>query len=364
MKKLLYFAHGLSANGIESFLVNVMKNIDRTKYDITVIIAIDEAVECLHEQTVLNLGVRVIHAGDMDSLIKKYRYLKNVRKLLKSENYDIVHANMDLLNGIILSFAEKNGVKLRICHAHNSKSQYNPCGRFVFLKKCVQKIYARTMKKLMLKSSTHLLACSGEAGKYFYGDKKYEIIFNGIDTDSFKMNMPQNYLGVNKPHTVVSVGRLSMQKNPLFAVEIANALKKIRNDFQFIWVGTGELESAMKDKISKLGADDVFRLSGLRTDIPEILNCSDVFLMPSLFEGLPVSLIEAQAAGLQCVVSSAVTKEADTGLTEYVSLEKSAGEWAEAVSRLLDNPDKKADSEKLKQFNIKNTVKQFEKIYG
>ena len=364
MKKLLYFAHGLSANGIESFLVSVMKNIDKSKYDITVITAIDEGVMCLNEKTVTDKGIRVIHAGDMDSLSKKKQYLKNIFRLMKSEHYDIVHANMDLMNGIILFFAKICGIKKRVCHAHNSKSQYNPIGKLAFIKKNIQKIYSVLMKKLMKNSSTDFLACSGEAGNYFYGNHPYELIYNGVDIDSFRLDVPSDYMGFTEKHRVVCVGRLTMQKNPLFAVEIANSLRKIRSDFIFIWVGVGELESETNNRISELNLKDYFELSGLRTDIPQILNCCDLFLMPSLFEGLPVSLVEAQAAGLCCIVSDVITRQADTGLIEYVPLENGADFWADKISLLLDEPKKNADNEKLKLFDIKHTVYQLEKIYG
>ncbi len=363
MKKLLYFAHGLSANGIESFLVNVMKHIDKSKYAVTVIIAIDEGVECLHEKAVLDMGIRVIHAGDMDSLKKKLDYFKNILRMMKAEHYDIVHANMDLMNGIVLHFAKKCGIKKRICHAHNSKSQYNPVGRLAFVKRNVQKLYSFTMKRLMQNSSTDFLACSKEAGEYFYGSNPYKLIYNGIDIDRFNADVPDDYLRIKKPHVIVCVGRLTMQKNPIFAVEIANELKKIRNDFQIIWVGVGELENEVKSKIRELSVDDVFSLVGLRTDIPQILNSCDLFLMPSLFEGLPVSLVEAQASSLKCLVSDVVTKQADMGLCEYFSLEKCAGQWAKKISTMLDEPKEKANEEKLKLFDIKNTVSVLETIY-
>lgn len=367
MKKIVFFSHGLSANGIETFLVNVLKNIDRTKYDITVVIAIDEGVECLHEKSVTDLGIRVIHAGDLDTVKKKFAYIRNVKEILSHGQFDIAHSNMDLLNGITLTIAKKCGIPMRICHAHNSKSQYEPIGRFASLKKTAQKIYSRTMKRLIVKSSTELLACSDVASEYFYGDRKSTLIYNGIDIDSFNL---QNYdkrkytslFEADNKKLIASVGRLSMQKNPLFAVEIIAELAKLRDDFKYIWVGGGELEAAARDKAAGLGVENRIIFAGVRTDVKEILSCCDCFLMPSLFEGLPFSLIEAQAAGLHCIVSDVVTKEADVGLIEYCSLEKGAKGWAEVVDKTLDKPKKSAD-ERLELFDIKHTVRQLEEIY-
>ena len=371
MKKIVFFSHGLSANGIETFLVNVLKKINKSKYNITVVIAIDEGVECLHEKTVADMGIRIFHAGDLDSIKKKMQYIKNVKKFLSSEKFDIAHSNMDLLNGITLTIARKCEIPVRICHAHNSKSQYEPVGRLAKLKKSVQKIYSQLMKKMIIKSSTELLACSDVAAEYFYGQRNSTLIYNGIDTAEFKV--PESFdrkrysktIGAdgNEKHLLVSVGRLSMQKNPIFAVEIIAKLAKIRDDFKYFWVGCGELEDEAKEKAEQLGVTDKIVFTGVRTDVKNILACCDCFLMPSLFEGLPFSLVEAQAAGLKCIVSDVVTKEADIGSIEYFPLEKSAEEWAEFINSQIDKPKKRVNMNRLMLFDISNTVRQLEKIY-
>lgn len=371
MKKIVYFSHGLGANGIETFLVNVLEKLDKTKYDPTVVIAIDRDAECLHEQKVLDMGVKVVRMGDLDSILKKLTYFIKVKNFLKKGNFDIVHANMDLLNGIILRFAEKAGIKKRICHAHNSKSQYKPTGLLGKLKRYVQQQYYTIMKNWIVSSSTDLVACSEVAAEYFYSDREAEVIYNGIRLDEFVM--PDDFdrlsyskeLGFSGDEKVrlVSVGRISPQKNPIFALEIIAELKKIRNDFRYIWVGDGGLAHDFELKISELGLEETVLMPGIMTEIPQILACCDCFLMPSLFEGLPFSLVEAQAAGLKCVVSDVVTKTADIGLVNYVSLEKSAKEWAEEMNRVLDAPAGKKDEEKAKLFDVSNTVNQLEKIY-
>lgn len=371
MKKIVYFSHGLGANGIETFLVNVLEKLDKTKYDVTVVVAIDEGADSLHEQKVLDMGVKVVRMGDLDSIFKKFAYFMRIKKFLKKGKFDIIHANMDLLNGIPLHFAKKSGVPVRICHAHNSKSQYNPNGLLAFLKKTVQKTYCTVMKKLIISSSTDFVACSDVAGSYFFGSRKYELIYNGIRTENF--SMPDDFdrdeyaegldfTGDEKVR-LISVGRISTQKNPEFALEIAKELKSIRNDFLYIWAGDGDLAEMFEEKIKTLDLEENVAMVGIRTDVPQLLNCCDVFLMPSLFEGLPFSLVEAQAAGLKCVVSDVVTKTADIGLVNYFSLEKSAKEWAEEINRVLEAPVPKKDEEKAKLFDVSNTVKQLEEIY-
>lgn len=369
MKKIVYFSHGLGANGIETFLVNVLEKLDKTKYDPTVVIAIDRDAECLHEQKVLDMGVKVVRMGDLDSIFKKLTYFIKVKKFLKKGNFDIVHANMDLLNGIILHFSEKAGIKKRICHAHTSKSQFQAEGLVSKIITGIQKVYHTKMKELIATHSTDMVACSSVAGKYFYGEKKYELVYNGIDIKSYEQpdisDELKAELGFSEEdkHRIVSVGRITQVKNPIFALEIIAELKKIRNDFRYIWVGDGEIAHDFELRISELGLEETVLMPGTRTEIPQILSCCDCFLMPSLFEGLPFSLVEAQAAGLKCIVSDVVTKTADIGLVNYISLEKSAKEWAEEISRVLDAPAGKKDEEKAKLFDISNTVNQLEKIY-
>lgn len=371
MKKIVFFSHGLSANGIETFLVNVLKKIDKTKYDITVIIAIDEGVFCLHEKTVTDMGIRVIHAGDLDAPKKKLEYIGNVKRILSSEGFDVAHSNMDLLNGITLTIAKKCGIPMRICHAHTSKSQYSPVGKFAPVKKFVQRVYSGFMRFLIDKSSTERLACSDVAAEYFYNGKPAELVYNGIDVEAYQKCCVQSradYLKsigdfINVKKLLISVGRIIPVKNPIFAVEIIAELARLRDDFKYIWVGGGELEEAAKEKAKQLGVDDKIIFTGVRTDVKEILTCCDCFLMPSLFEGLPFSLVEAQAAGLRCIVSDVVTKDADVGLTEYYPLEKGAKKWAEFINQKLDEPKKTADENRLKQFDISHTVRQLEEIY-
>lgn len=371
MKKIVFFSHGLSANGIETFLVNVLKKIDKTKYDITVVIAIDEGVFCLHEKTVTDMGIGVIHAGDLDTPKKKLDYIENVKRILSSESFDIAHSNMDLLNGITLTIAKRCGIPVRICHAHTSKSQYSPSGKFAGVKKFVQRSYSGFMKLLIDKSSTERLACSDVAAEYFYNGKPSVLVYNGIDVDGYKNFRIQNredYLKSVGDFTkakklLISVGRIIPVKNPIFAVEIIAELAKLRDDFKYIWVGGGELEEAAKEKANSLGIADKIIFTGVRTDVRELLACCDCFLMPSLFEGLPFSLIEAQAAGLRCIVSDVVTREANVGLTEYYPLENGAEKWAEFINQKLDEPKKAADEKRLGQFDISHTVRQLEEIY-
>lgn len=365
--KLAYVTHGLSSNGIESLLVSIMKHTDTEKYDVTFIIAIDEGVECLHEGTVKVLGAKVIRVCDMDSLKKKFIYMNSLEKIFRDNQFDIVHANMDLLNGIVLRAARKAGIKKRICHAHNSSSQYSITGDKNILFRTVQRIYQFVMKKLILINSNVLLGCSDKANEYLYGKKAENatVINNGIVLDAFvngKENKAENI--INADINLVAVGRLSAQKNPLFIVEIIKELSLLRQDFVLNWVGSGEMKEQIEAKIEKNSLSDFINLTGVRTDVPDILHSSDYFLFPSLFEGLGIVLIEAQAAGLECFASTEVPTLADLGACHYLPLDIGAKKWAEYINDAINSGVRlSADEEKIRQFDINKTVSDLDKIY-
>lgn len=366
--RLAYVTHGLSSNGIESLLVSVMKHTDTEKYDVSFVIAIDEGVQCLHEETVHSLGAKVIHVCDMDSLKKKFIYMKSLEKIFRENNFDIVHANMDLLNGIVLRAAKKAGIKKRICHAHNASSQYAITGDKGFIFKTVQRIYQFVMKKLIVKNSTVLLGCSDKANEYLYEKRanKAVVIKNGIELDSFINGKEKRAENIKTaPVSLVSVGRLSAQKNPMFIIEIIRELSLIRQDFVLNWVGDGEMREQIKSAVKKSSLSDYINFTGVRTDVADILHSSSYFLLPSLFEGLPLVLVEAQSAGVECFVSDEVTKEADLGACHYLPLDIGAKKWAEYIDSTINSGEHlTADKEKIERFDIRKTVSDLDKIYS
>ena len=187
--KLLLLTAGLSANGADTFVFNVIKNIDKERFDVTVLIAIDDTMICLNESEVKNLCVNVVHACDLDTLAKKKQYLKKVRECMASGGFDAVHAHMDLLNGLLLRLAKKVGIRVRICHAHTSHKSFVPSkGLKGTAASLIQRLYSLTMKRLILKNATVLAGCSDFANEFFYGKhkKKAVIVFNGSELSKYK----------------------------------------------------------------------------------------------------------------------------------------------------------------------------------
>ena len=368
--KLAYVTHGLSSNGIESLLVNIVSHIDMSKYDVTFVVAIDKDVVPLHEETVRAFGADIIKICDLDTLKKKGEYIKSLQQVFTDGKYNIIHANMDLLNGIVLRAAKKAGIKKRICHAHNSSSQYALTGDKSFVFSLAQKIYQFIMKGLIIQNSTCLLGCSDKANQYMYGKRsnKASVINNGIFLDRFTKISQENAQGMipgKNIINIVSVGRLSPQKNPMFIIKIIEELSLLRKDFLFNWVGDGEMRDEIRQKIEEKELSEFFNLMGVRTDIPQILHNCSYFLFPSLFEGLGIVLVEAQAAGLECFTSSEVPQLADLGACHFIPLDIGAKEWAKIINETINkNQPLRADPQKLMKFDISYTVKQLDEVYS
>lgn len=366
MKKLIIMSHGLSANGIDSFVVNVVKMLAKEKYDVSVVLALDDGVQQLREQEVLEAGVSIHRTCDLGSIKRIFLHCKKLHSILRAEKPDIFHSNMDLLNGINLLVAWFAGVPVRVCHSHTSSSQYEiRNGRHILVN-----AYRWTMRLLCDLFSNRKCGCSENAMEYLYGRRWREkknsyLVSNGIDISRFSDHCNAESIRLAEGRRVIAtVGRLSEVKNPQFAIFVMDELLKIRQDFKYIWVGAGELHERIQHLITEKGLQNHVELLGARNDIDAILPNCDVFLLPSLFEGLPVSLIEAQAAGIPCVISDTITREVDCGGCQFISLEKKPSHWASILSNILDQRTIcDIDKSKLARFDTSHTIQQLESIY-
>ena len=365
--RLAYVTHGLSANGIESLLVNIARHIDRERFDVTFILAVDPDIPpCLFEPEILSLGMRVIRICDLDGLKKKKRYISSLYSVFKKEQFDIVHANMDLLSGFVLRAAKKAGVPKRICHAHTSGSHF-AASNTASWKVVLQKLYRRIMRNMIIRSSTKRIGCSDSANQYMYGSAEATVLLNGIDLQQYVQARADKDVASDLSPAAVhlaTVGRISMPKNPLFLCAVVKELSVLRQDFVLHWVGTGEMLDPVKEEIRRCGIGDYIQLMGVRTDIPQILSGCGFFLLPSLFEGLGIVLIEAQACGLPCFVSDVVPRQVDAGGCRFLPLDAGAKAWAKEIDDQIRSDKVPAiDAEKMADFDIRSYVKKLENIY-
>lgn len=355
----------MDRGGAEAMIMNYMRNINRDiiKFDFLT----NRDYRAAYEDEIESLGGKVYHMCPMYPG-KFHRYKKEVREFLKEHpEYKIIHSNLEERSYLPLKVAKKMGVPVRISHSHNRPLGINP--------KLIVRYYFRFMLKFY---NTHMFACGEEAGDWLYGKKNRSnvtIMNNAVDANQYRYNPEvskemKKQLGIEGKKVIGHVGRFFPQKNHDFLIDIFNEIYKKDKDTVLLLVGGGELDDALKnqikEKVRNLGLEDAVEFLGVREDVDRIVQTFDVFLLPSLFEGLPVTMVEAQAAGLPCVISDKVPIQCDlTGNVWVVPLEESPKKWADVVLDKANNFEKRDTYQQIADagFDIKSQAKWLEEFY-
>lgn len=370
-KKICILSNGLWHGGTDTFIVNLVKGLDKNKYDITVLLSISDNWLADREPEILAAGAKTYRTyGITGKGVKgRIKHLVRLYKYLRKEKPDIFQTNIDLFNGPNLFVSWLARVPIRICHSHNSMQEKEvSLGKNIFVI-----FYQRLMRWMCWHFSNRRAGCSEEALNFLFLDKwksdpRAIIINNGIDLSLFKIEVDKKKklkeLGSFAPVNILTIGRLSLQKNPIFIASVFYQLCKKRDDCNLIWVGVGDMEEQIKESLMLNGILDKVHFLGIRDDINEIMKCCDVFLFPSIFEGLGIVVIEAQASSLPCLVSDAVPKLADCGGCEFLSLQESKSVWSEHLNNILQKKiTMQISEEKLQEFSIEHMVKQMESLF-
>lgn len=331
MIKVLQELSALDGGGVAKLLYDYYLNMDKEKvhFDFLIYDFYDEGI---YEKPLRDMGCTIYKLPRIKK--DKNGYLQGIKKVIKEGNYDVVHSHMGARGLFVMYFAKKYGVKKRIVHSHIA---YEPVSK---LKRCFNIILSQIAKN----NATHLFACGQDAGIYMWGKKSYKagrvsIMTNAVSTEkfTFSFDMRQNKrkeLGVEDKFVIGIVGRLSSQKNYPFLFKVYKEILEVRNDVVLVVVGRGIEEDEIKREAIQMGINNDILFLGVRSDVPELLNAFDLFVLPSLYEGLPVVLIEAQANGLKQIVSDKITKEMDiTDLIEFISIENSEKQWVKAIEK-------------------------------
>lgn len=370
-KKLCILSNGLWRGGTDTFVVNLVKGLDKNKYDITVVLSISDDWLAEREPEVIAAGAKTIRTYGITGkgIRGRLKHLYLLYKYLRKEKPDIFQTNIDLFNGPNLFIAWLAGVPIRICHSHNSMQEREAAGE----RNILVSIYQKVMRWMCWKFSNRCAGCSEQALDFLFGDKwKADpgaiVINNGIDVELFKCGVDrekkEKELEVKNKKHILTVGRLSAQKNPMLIAQSFVEICKIRDDCDLIWVGIGEMENVLKQYLMEKGVLKYVHFLGSRDDVPELMQISDLFLFPSLFEGLGIVLIEAQAAGLTCLVSDTVPKMVDCGGCCFYSIKQSASDWAEQANQILNGKIEVNIQEKLlNEYTIENMVRQMETLF-
>lgn len=365
-KRLLIAIQLVRRGGVELVAINFARKLDKNKFDISFLLV--DPYENQDEALILELeqeGFSLIYMPEeAKGYVAKYRFID---KLLSETHFDIVHSHVLLFSGIICMAAKKNNVKIRAAHSHIIKWHRNETMQY--------KIYKFIMQMLMRKFATHKLACSSRAGEFLYGKHTYKksgiFIANGVDTQKYKYS-PEMGVKIRKEFAIDSstvlvghIGTIYSIKNQVFLADIIAEMKKHNKNIKCIMVGEELERDVVEKKAEALGISDSIIFAGQRNDVNEILQAMDIMIFPSLFEALPLSLIEAQASKLPCLISDAVTNEVKfNDNVDFMSLDCSAEQWALRAFELLDIDRNDISTKKLTDvYDINSVCKKLEKIY-
>ncbi len=348
--------------GVEAVVMNYYKNIDRDKVQFD-FICDDDSTNIPYDE-IQKMGGRVILIPPYQKVLK---YHKELKRVLKEGKYKIVHSHINTLSFFSLWAAKSAKVPVRIAHSHSTTNKKEK-------KKNLLKQVLRPLSKIY---ANRYMCCSELAGRWLFGDKEYDkgnvyLLNNAIDLDKFKYDEKirkdkRKELEIGEETLVIGhIGRFVGQKNHQFLIDIFNEVHKKHPNSLLLLAGQGPLQEEIKEKVSSLGISDSVRFLGQRSDANELYQAFDVFLLPSLYEGLPVVGVEAQAAGLLCVLSDDMTKETKVlDSTVFMSLSNTSEEWANKILNCFSRYKRTNTIEEISKngFNIKEEAKKLEGKY-
>lgn len=313
----------MNGGGVESVVMNYYRHIDRNCVQFDFLVDGDSSL--VPREEIEDLGGRVIEIPPYQKLSL---YRRELGRVFASESYRLVHSHINALSVFPLSVAKKEGVAVRIAHSHSAS------GNGEYAKNAAKNVLRRFSNVY----PTHKLACSRYAGEWLFGKgSKFEVLYNAIELDRFRFNaeargQARADLGlVGDAFAVGHVGRFMAQKNHGFLIEAFAELVKIRPDSILLCAGSGEEESSVECLAAERGVAEKVRFLGQRNDIDRLYQAFDAFALPSLYEGLCLVGVEAQAAGLPCLLSDTITREVDvTGNVRFLSI-KDPQIWARAL---------------------------------
>ncbi|MBP3444978.1 MAG: glycosyltransferase family 1 protein [Bacilli bacterium] len=348
--------------GIEIFLHNYYKNIDRNKVKFDFVNMYDKI--CFQEEYEEN-GSRVYNLPNYR--IHPFKYLKQLSKILKDEKYDVLHFNMNSAIFLYpLMAAKKANVPVIIAHSHNSSSD----------KGIIKNILHDLIKHFITLFANYFFACSDYAGKWFFSDKvmksdSFYIINNAINVEEFKFNEAKRIqvrkdLNIKDNEILIGhVGRFIKQKNHKFLIDIFDQIVTTNKKFKLVLIGVGELKKEIEKKVQNLGIDKNVIFLGQRNDTKDLYQAIDVFLLPSLYEGLPLVGIEAQVAGCICFFSKNITEEVKIKEnTRFIKIDNSKIWASEILKCKVEINNNNRYTLGFDKFNIKNNVKKLEILYN
>lgn len=371
-KKVLHIIGSMNRGGAEQLIMSIYREIDLEKYQFDFAVQTDKFA--YFDQEILDLGGRIF-SQPSPSIFGILKYVNSLINIIKKHGpYDCIHSHVFSFSGLVLFVGKIMKVPVRIAHSHTTNDNK---GFSIY-----RTFYKRIMRKLILNSATNLVGCSKEACISLFGENAFKkgmaiVLPNAIKIDSFQnidngRNDLREELNIPLSSKIVGhVGRFSKQKNHDFLINVFYEILKKIPDTHLVLVGDGDLKEKMERLVSEKRIAQYVHFLGLRDDVPQIMSSLDLFLFPSLYEGLGIVLIEAQAAGIPCLISNNLPSEADIGLGLIKSLDLTSEPkvWAIHAINIMNtsNPvswEVRNAALKKNGYCIESTVNQLVKIYS
>lgn len=356
MIRILHVVTDMRRGGLETMLMNYYRHVDRNTIQFDFLTHRDYRSD--YDDEIESLGGIIYHLPKLNPFSKSYKDSLH-QFFCDHTEYRIVHVHQDCLSSVILKVAKQCNIPVRIAHSHNSNQTKDA--------KYPIKLY---YKQFIPKYATHLMACSEEAGKWMFGkNAEFTVLNNAIDVAQYSYNAEKREI-IRKSFDIPNdtlvlghVGRFSYRKNHTYLIDIFHKVAS-QTKAKLLLVGEGDLKAETEEKVKKMRLQNCVIFTGVRSDVIDLLQAIDVFVFPSNYEGLPVTIIEAQAAGLPCFISDKVPIECKkTDLVQQIPLSASPEQWANAI---IDcKKDRKNRYEEIKEsgYDIVENAKWLEDYY-
>ncbi|MGA9382762.1 MAG: glycosyltransferase family 1 protein [Phormidium sp.] len=363
--RILHVVSQMVRGGIETWLMHVLRHIDRDRFLMDFLVLTTKPGD--YDEEIRALGSRIIPCP-LDRW-NPWSFATNFQRILREYgSYQIVHSHPHHFSGYVLRLAQQAGVPIRIAHSHNDSSLLQTQAGLY------RHLYFSLMKHWIDRYATLGLGCSRTAVAALFGanwesDPRWQILYYGIDLRGFQDAIDpvavRAELGIPKDAFVIGhIGRFADQKNHLFLLKIVAEVAKQKPETYLLLIGDGVLRKRIEQEVKKLGLAEKVIFAGVRSDVVRLMRGAiDVFLFPSLYEGLPLVSLEAQAAGLPCLLSNVITEEVDIikPLVQRLSLSQSVSIWADAVLSVFQTRSSINQPEALSviaesPFNIQNGI--------
>lgn len=324
MIRILQCVNDMHRAGLETMLMNYYRNIDRTKIQFDFLT--HRPYKSDYDDEIESLGGRVYYAPRLypQNYPIYFKWMKHFFE--EHSEYQIMHSHIDAMSYIPLLAGKKCGIPIRIAHSHNTS-----------IDKDFKWILKQYYRKRVCSAATNFLACGEEAGKFLFNNKEFKVIPNAIEIEKFSYNdevrtKKRKELGINNEFIIGHVGRFSYAKNHKFLIDTFSEVLKINSSAILLIIGTGDKFNEIKRYVSHLNLTNNVQFLGNRSDVSELYQAMDAFVLPSLFEGVPLVGIEAQFSDLPCIFSDKVPVEVSFSKNaQFLSLNSSAKEWAEKI---------------------------------